>query len=1078
MPPGTLKHEHHIHKRARGAGPSTPNNGSDVDTLTDWGDTGADPYQAGMAVGYAAGGTVDQSWDNFDWLKNFNKTSPGWSQANETMTTPTLPSYGGGNALPTSPAQTALQGVANSNRSAFSPMPTVGGAITSPSARPYQPSSIPTATPAPSPAPTVPTTPTSGSGGWSQFNETMTAPSNYSGVSTIGAPGLGPGGQAANGTMTLARGGPVGYANGGTVQPSADMNHRAALLAGLRKRYDAMIGMAQGALAHRDENAAVRFAQRAHDMVPDGKSLILHVQPDGNVLAIVHDPRGGEQSRHIMTPDQFHHYLIGPATSFDHVIENGVGHNLGIASGRPTPRMPEHPADPIHKVRQVLHHTRRMFGIDKIGQAPPRVGYAAGGPVRGYDDGGEVYPSYYDYSNLPSPDAYGGGAPIDDTPPPEPQWTAQDERDNPPPDEGARTAGSLDDYLLNARRGAASAPAQRTQEAPATGESGMGELLSRAGSKLYGGIDERIRADQAARAEVLPKAWGSMKQALADYINGANAASPEELSQAKQNEANQNPNLSTPEVVQNVIAGPPDPNVNQLPAAEAPAETTAPSTATTDPQERTEGTNNRPAEVPASWATNAGYTPRTGYFTKEGAAQGQPAATGYQQDQGMLPRQPSKADLRPAGFIKTPDGRFPVNHNGEIIKPDGTLEFTPPNQSQRTVIDPRTGERLEMTGGTGTPIRPREGTPGGTGVRGSLNRPFGLSAKDTAYKQLSASGALDIVPSDKYGRSPEAQASEGARPWTQDMARRAAAGEAPMPRGAPPMYVTERPAPYYDPSTGQVVTPDRQVMPQSGPPVGVAPGSPEAGKPPAWQPPPNIPGAVGQQPPADDQSPAARAARAFPMASQTRQRVQYQGTLERQAQEDQLKRESYATRDTPESRMARAKLADDGKTFRSLAKDQQTQYHTDMQGVIADNNRFERAYEAVQRNVGGAAAELLKDYRAKTMNDPNYKPNDDELGAMVHAHDLIFGSQGAAPPAQVPKPVAPLPQGGVAPATPAQQSPQSVLRVPQPAQNLVPAPQLRQPAPAAIQALKADPRRRAEFDNYYGPGASARYLGQ
>ena len=112
-----------------------------------------------------------------------------------------------------------------------------------------------------------------------------------------------------------------------------------------------------------------------------------------------------------------------------------------------------------------------------------------------------------------------------------------------------------------------------------------------------------------------------------------------------------------------------------------------------------------------------------------------------------------------------------------------------------------------------------------------------------------------------------------------------------------------------------------------------------------WQPPPNIPGAVGQQPPVDDQSPAARAARAFPMASQTRQRVQYQGTLERQGQEDQLKRESLATRDTPASRMARAAEADDGKISATGQGPAEAVRHRNAE-VIADNNRFERAYEA------------------------------------------------------------------------------------------------------------------------------------
>jgi hypothetical protein len=854
----------------------------------------------------------------------------------------------------------------------------------------------------------------------------------------------------------------VGYAQGGSVQLGADINKRAALLAGLRKRYDAMIGMAQGALAHRDENAAVRFTQRAHDMVPDGKSLILHVQPDGNVLAIVHNPRGGEQSRHVMTPDQFHHYLIGPATSFDHVIENGVGHNLGIATGRPTPRTPDHPADPIHKVRQVLQHTRRMFGIDKIGQAPPRIGYAAGGPVRGYDDGGEVDD---DQTIDPALLAPGTAAPTEDDygvsdyvqqqrAQQAAQAAADQERQSA---QRASDVGSDDPLMqgLTQRYRPADRPADRTTgfaadpDAPITSNSSMGALLKKAAEEKW----NRNLANAPQSASVpgaVSDAWGSIKQGLADYINGTNAASPADLTQAKQNEADQNPGLSTPEVVQNIIAGPPDPNVSQLPTTEAPAETTAPSTATTDPQERTEGTNNRPAEVPANWATNAGYTPRTGYFTKEGAAQGQPAATGYQQDQGMLPRQPSKADLRPAGFIKTPDGRFPVNRNGEIIKPDGTLEFTPPNQSQRTVIDPRTGERLEMTGGTGIPIRPREGTPGGTGVRGALNRPFGLSAKDNAYQILSASGALDIVPSDRYGRSAEQQAAEGARPWTQDMARSPALGQGPMPRGAPPMYVTERPAPYYDPNTGQVVTPPRQVMPGSGQPVGGAPGSPEAGKPPAWQPPPNIPGAVGQQPPADDQSPAARAARAFPMASQTRQRVQYQGTLERQGQEDQLKRDTLATRDTPADRMARDRLKQDGANSRNWNNNQQKQYATETRKVMGDNTLFQRAYDTLAREAGGAAAELLKDYRAKILNDPNYKPSDEETGAMVRAHELINRTQNAAPPTPQPGPAAPIqaPAPGTTPAAPQQPGAQSVLRLPQPAQNLAPPPP--PPVPATL----------------------------
>jgi hypothetical protein len=179
----------------------------------------------------------------------------------------------------------------------------------------------------------------------------------------------------------------VGYANGGDAGPPAtsppqpdtnDINHRAALLAGLRKRYDAMIGMAQGAHAHGNLKAAAHLATKAHDMVPDGKNLTHHVTPDGHILAVVHSPQGGVHTTHSMSPEQFHHYLVGPATSFDHVLENGAHKNLAIASGGQHTPVAEHPNDPIHRVRQVLHHTRKMFGVDKIGQAAPPVGYGAG----------------------------------------------------------------------------------------------------------------------------------------------------------------------------------------------------------------------------------------------------------------------------------------------------------------------------------------------------------------------------------------------------------------------------------------------------------------------------------------------------------------------------------------------------------------------------------------------------------------------------------------------------------------------------------------------------------------------------
>jgi hypothetical protein len=181
--------------------------------------------------------------------------------------------------------------------------------------------------------------------------------------------------------------------------------------------------------------------------------------------------------------------------------------------------------------------------------------------------------------------------------------------------------------------------------------------------------------------------------------------------------------------------------------------------------------------------------------------------------------------------------------------------------------------------------------------------------------------------------------------------------------------------------------------------------------------------------------------------------VQYQGTLERQAQTDQLKRDTLTTRDTPADRMARERLKQDGADSRNWNNNQQKQYATETRKVMGDNTLFQRAYDTLAREAGGAAAELLKDYRAKILNDPNYKPSDEETGAMVRAHELINRTQNAAPPTPQPGPAAPIqtaPGGGAAPA---QQSPNSVLRVPPAQQNLPSRPSAPPPpVPAGLSA--------------------------
>ena len=143
-------------------------------------------------------------------------------------------------------------------------------------------------------------------------------------------------------------GNPGDHAVRAVTNPDLNPDGQAAVLAGLRQRYDSMITHAQGAMAHGDVPTAIELAQRAHDQVPDGQDL--HLQTDGGdtVTATVRGP-GGDIS-HPMTLQQFHDYLVGPATSFDHVIENGLGRNLQIASGnsgtRETGSTPETAAPP------------------------------------------------------------------------------------------------------------------------------------------------------------------------------------------------------------------------------------------------------------------------------------------------------------------------------------------------------------------------------------------------------------------------------------------------------------------------------------------------------------------------------------------------------------------------------------------------------------------------------------------------------------------------------------------------------------------------------------------------------------
>ena len=81
---------------------------------------------------------------------------------------------------------------------------------------------------------------------------------------------------------------------------------------------------------------AKRLAATAHDHVPDGKTLSLARDADGNIRASIAAvsvrDAGGDEAAFAMTPDQYRGYLNGLATSFDHVAIDGVEKSLHTAS--------------------------------------------------------------------------------------------------------------------------------------------------------------------------------------------------------------------------------------------------------------------------------------------------------------------------------------------------------------------------------------------------------------------------------------------------------------------------------------------------------------------------------------------------------------------------------------------------------------------------------------------------------------------------------------------------------------------------------------------------------------------------
>jgi len=749
---------------------------------------------------------------------------------------------------------------------------------------------------------------------------------------------------------------------------SGDMERAASILAGFRKRFDRLNATAQGAAAHGDLEVAARLAAKAHSQVPDGKTINYAVGPDGSVTATVSPTNATFQ----MSAQQFHDYLVGPNTSFDHILERGLENNLQAAGGQ----------------------SGRMAAPGV--QNPTPTGYANGGPVRGYQEGGEVTAAQDDELRRQA-------EALAERPQQKTDRTEQPRQIIVAPARGdinTDTVKAVLDYTRN-RHGLTEAPAVQTQEGAASPAATDWDQRKEA-------IKESMKA--GAR-EIFPQrdvaAPVGRRGGSTPPLTGSGASGVDETGFL--------PQPTTPaEGVRRATPIPEEQNVPQILRGDrrtvADTGYTQPETPDTPAvlQPRQGQTEQLPPDLRRTDTSGRPIGPAVGQPVPAAAA----AEAPQRYDTQGRPIGPSRADIeaesRDLGFERQgrERGVQTASSAGDVITggkgPYDRRGLSRSQRESRGDYDVRSGG-FPVGGGHG-----RETFPGKYG-----NRTFDQDGWPTGVPrggQFTRDGRYYDVNGRTYDvdRRGLPLAQQGQPGWQ------------PPSRGQPRWTGTYPGQGDYPPGAVQ-------------------------GRTPGWQPAPNIRGAAGVPPPPDDMSPAARAARMYPAASMQELRAAHQARLERQGELDQLKREEIATRDTPEARMQREVLRQDAANLRNLTTNEQRQYRTDTQKVMNDDRLSQHLYETMIRQGMTAAAEFFKNYRTKALLNPKYEPDDNELGASLLARRLM-GGQTNLPPAPTPNtpPPPPLqrPGQGQAPApTPTSASP---LRQ-APAQGTAPtSPMLRQ----------------------------------
>jgi len=357
---------------------------------------------------------------------------------------------------------------------------------------------------------------------------------------------------------------------------------------------------------------------------------------------------------------------------------------------------------------------------------------------------------------------------------------------------------------------------------------------------------------------------------------------------------------------------------------------------------------------------------------------------------------------RSVDFVQTEDGRITA-----IVRPDNggpatTFSLTPQQFSQyamgpSSVFDIAAQEGIEkkfaqLTGSQGAPGEVTTAAPAAatTGAGGERTTPGGIPI--TTPPPATSRTAYPYGTTDQRAQIAGSQAQFGNIPG----------------RGTGFGNTPDNSSIYYDPYRGLTT---RQGAPTTGAPTTSAPTT-QQGQPTTQQGQPTQQNQPTSNAPLDPYSREAAQRRAeeannmFPWASQTRQRANYERQLMQRditaAKEFRNIQERNVTKQTPEQKMDIERMKEDGRNLRNANTVDQRRDAMNVRKMMSDNNIMQRGYDALLRARQGAAAQLMTNFRTRQRNDPTATPNDEELGAIKFANDLLQSTMPTAPATAAP----------------------------------------------------------------------------